>query len=71
MRFDVYGRYQLLVERSGESWLVLQPGADGKRRLRDDLQLPPHLSEGELRDYLDTLLHEHALPGTSIQTMED
>src|SRR5580692_7931395 len=40
MRFDVYGRYVLIVERHGDNWRALQVGDDGKRGLREDIVIP-------------------------------
>jgi len=66
-RFDVYGRYEIVVERIDGAWRVLQVGADGKRGLRADLAIPLDLPEEDLADYLDVLLHEGGSPGASIR----
>ena len=72
MRFNVYGRYHLLVERSGRAWRVLQIGEDGKRGLRDDISIPADLTHAdEVAEFLDVLLHEHARPGTAIRLVEE
>lgn len=69
-RFDVYGLYQLVVEKAGESWRVLQVGNDGKRGLRTDLAIPQALSTAEeIGEYLDVLLHEHARAGRSVRLL--
>lgn len=69
LRFSVYERFTLVVERAKDGWLVLEVGAEGKRRLRPDLALPPGLKEADVARYLDDLLHEHARPGTSIRLL--
>lgn len=71
MRFDCYGRFVLDVERlpSG-GWRVLQVGDEGKRRLRVDVAIPPHVREDELATWLDDLFHEHAGPGRAIRRVE-
>jgi len=82
MRFDIYGRYTLIIERSVEGsragetgetgeYLVLELGAEGKRRLREDIVIPPHLPEDEIATYLDDLLHEEGRPGASIRRLDD
>jgi hypothetical protein len=70
LRFDVYGRYTLLVERHEGNWRVLQAGADGKRGLRDDLVIPSTLPADEIASYLDDLLHEAARPGLRVRRLE-
>jgi hypothetical protein len=67
MRFDVYGRYVLVVERCDDTWRALQVGDDGKRGLRRDLVIPANLSPNDIAEYLDDLLHESARPGTSVR----
>jgi hypothetical protein len=70
MRFDVYGRYVLIVERSGTRWRVLQVGDDGKRGLRDDVAIPSELSPDEIAQHLDDLFHESARPGARVRRIE-
>jgi hypothetical protein len=70
LRFDVYGRYTLIVERHEGNWRVLQVGADGKRGLRDDLMIPSTLSPDEIALYLDDLLHESSRAGLRVRRLE-
>jgi hypothetical protein len=70
MRFDVYGRFTLIIERTGSGWLVLEQGADGKRRVSEDVVLPPDLPEAEIPGQLDALLHELARPAARITRLE-
>lgn len=71
MRFHCYGRFVLDVERTPEgSWRVLEVGDEGKRRLRDDIVVPPHVTEDQLRTYLDDLLHEYGAPGQTIRPLD-
>jgi hypothetical protein len=67
LKFNVYGRYVLVVERDGENWRVLQAGDDGKRRLRDDIVIPSDLSPEGIAQHLDDLLHELAGPGARVE----
>ena len=70
MRFDVFGRFVLLVERDGEGWRVLELGEDGKRRIFEDVVIPPHLREDEIGTLFADLLHELARPGTSVRRLQ-
>ena len=65
-RFDVYGRFLLDVERSGDGWVVRHVG-QGLRRPAEDIRLPPSATLDELPDHLDVLLHEYAGPGDVIR----
>ena len=70
LRFDVYGRYVLVVERHGDGWRALQEGDDGKRGLRSDLVIPGDLSPDDIAPHLDALLHESARPGARVWRIE-
>lgn len=65
-RFDVYGRYELDIERHSGRWVVYERG-EGKRRARPDLAIPPNVPEDKLQTYLDDLLHEAGSPGSAIR----
>ena len=62
-RFDIYGRMQLLVEQDKGGYRMYILGADGKRRLFNELTIPDNLTLDELASYLDDMLHELAKPG--------
>lgn len=79
MRLDVYGRFTLIVEReqvSGDThlnegasdyrWRVFQVGFDGKRGVRDDIVIPDSVTEEQVPQYVDDLLHEYAHPGARV-----
>lgn len=68
MRVDVYGRYHLDVCREGDRWVAYRLG-EGTRR-RDDLAIPPELSEEEIPAFLEDLLHELSAPGRSLRRIE-
>ncbi len=70
MRFDVFGRYLLLVERNGDGWRVLELGGDGKRRIFEDVVVPPHVREEEIGELLADLLHEYARPGATVRRLD-
>lgn len=61
LEFDVFG-HRLLVIRSGERWVALYPGSEGKHRPAEDILIPPEIREAELERYLTDLCHEWASP---------
>ncbi|MBV7483937.1 hypothetical protein [Bordetella sp. BOR01] len=65
MKFDIYGRFQLIVLRSGAGWEAYRE-VGGKRVRMHDLVLPPDLDASEIAVYLDDLLHELSPPGGRI-----
>lgn len=67
VRFDVYGRFLIDVVREGDRLVVLELGAEGKRRLRPDIVLDPGLDDAAIARALDDLLHELGGPGRSIR----
>lgn len=73
MRFDCYGRFVLEIERrEGGGWQVLEVStAEGKRRLRDDIAVPSHLQDSEIRPWLEVLLHELGGSGRTIRLLDD
>jgi hypothetical protein len=67
-RFDVYGRYELDVERRGDRWVVYARG-EGKRRERPDIFVPAAITDEALGAYLDDLLHEEGSRGVVIRRL--
>jgi predicted enzyme related to lactoylglutathione lyase len=70
MRFDVYGRLLLDIVRTPDGYQVCEVGAEGKRRLRDDLVLPADVPEAGIEQALDDLLHELGDPGRVIRRVD-
>jgi hypothetical protein len=70
MRFEVYGRFQLEIVRATSGYEIYELGAEGKRRVREDLALPAELPEDDIEQALDDLLHELARPGRSIRRVD-
>lgn len=66
MRFSIYGRYEVDVERRGDRWVVFRRGV-GTRREDSRIVVPADLQEDDLVRHLDDLLHEEAIPGRSIR----
>lgn len=65
-RFDLYGRCELDVERVEGRWVAYHRG-EGKRRLAEELVIPPDVEEEGLERYLDDLLHELGRPGATVR----
>ncbi|WP_454674436.1 DUF7661 family protein [Achromobacter pestifer] len=69
MKFDIYGRFQLDIEREGNSWAVYRSNL-GKRVRSTDIAVPAEIAAGELSDYLDDIYHELSPPGGKIIRLE-
>ena len=59
MKFNAYGR-KIEVVKTSNGWEVQYIGNEGKNRTADDILIPNHLEESEIRNYLEDLLHEWA-----------
>lgn len=62
MKFEVYGKQIEIIRESDDRWAVFYLGYEGKKRAADDIQIPIDLKEGELKGYLEDILHEWAIP---------
>ncbi|NKB58505.1 MAG: hypothetical protein GKS00_19425 [Alphaproteobacteria bacterium] len=69
MRFDIYGRYTLEVERQDDGWAVYRPDRGGRRRVFDFV-IPSDLPDTEIATYLDDILHELAGLGAEIRRLD-
>ena len=69
MRFDIYGRYTLDVERQDDGWAIYRLDRGGRRRIYD-LAIPGHLAEADIVTYLDDILHELAGAGAVIKRLD-
>lgn len=61
IKLSVFGR-EMLVSRSQEQWLVYLLGTEGKRRLADDIAIPPDIQDRDIAGYLADFYHEWATP---------
>jgi len=68
MRFNIYGRFQLDVQRENDSWVVYRLEL-GKRAKANDVVIPSTLEAGEIATYLDDIFHELSGPGQSIEVL--
>lgn len=69
MRFDIYGRFQIEVQRKNGAWAVYRL-APGKRALLDDVIIPASVAADEIPTYLDDIYHELAGPGDEVRAIE-
>ena len=68
MRFDVYGRFRLEVQRENDSWVVYRLSL-GRRIKLDDLIVPNVLAAEEIATFLDDIFHELSGPGQSVKIL--
>ena len=59
MKYDIFGKI-LIVEQVGNGWVVFYPGADGKKRMAENIIIPSFLCEAEILKYLEDICHEWA-----------
>ncbi|MFT5700426.1 MAG: hypothetical protein ACI8ZB_003300 [Desulforhopalus sp.] len=64
MKLWVYGR-KIEILRSNDKWSVFYLGNEGKKRTAHDIVIPPELEKGEIKNYLEDLLHEWATPSNN------
>jgi hypothetical protein len=69
MRFNIYRRFQIEVNREGGSWAVYRLEL-GRRTKMDDVVIPAGMEAGAIATYLDDLLHELSGPGDRIETID-
>lgn len=68
MKFSIYGRFQLDIQRENDAWAVYRL-SPGKSMKVGDVVLPPELPESELAAFLDDVFHELAGPGDSVERL--
>ena len=59
LRFDVFGRDVLVVEKD-DGWQAFYLGNEGKRRIAKEITIPSSITQAEMTQYLDDLCHEWA-----------
>jgi hypothetical protein len=60
LRFNVYGKHLIEIERSSSGWSSYFVGSEGKRR--NGPLIPRDLQEAQLATYLADLYHESSRP---------
>lgn len=68
MRFNIFGRFQLDVEREGEAWVAYRVAGEGRRPERE-IGIPSHLEGGEVEEFLADIFHELAEPGDTVSLL--
>lgn len=68
MKFDVYGRFTLEVQRENDQWRVYRL-SPGKRVPEPGIVLPATLDSAEIGQALDDLFHELARPGQCVRQL--
>jgi hypothetical protein len=68
MRFNIYGRFQLDVQRENDSWEVYR-FESGKRAKVNDVVIPSNLEAEEIATYLDDIFHELSGRGERIELL--
>jgi hypothetical protein len=68
MRFNVFGRFQVGVEREGEAWVAYRV-VGGVRRPDHDIGIPAGLDGSEIKEFLADVFHELAEPGESVSLL--
>ncbi len=71
MKFDVYSRFVVQVERVDGRWRLWRIGPSGLRRRVDDLAIPSNCRPQEIPVYLDDMYHEFSMPGSEIKMIDD
>ncbi|WMW81130.1 hypothetical protein RF679_02320 [Undibacterium cyanobacteriorum] len=66
MRFNIYGRFQIVVEKIDGAWIAYQV-SQGIRTPVEDLVIPHDVAEHEMLTYLDDIYHEYAGFGQVIE----
>jgi hypothetical protein len=68
MRFNIYGRFQVVVRRENDSWEVYRV-EPGKHAALHDVVIPPTLQTEEVATYLDDIFHELSGRGQCIERL--
>lgn len=59
MKFNVFGTI-VEVTRRADAWRVFYLGNEGKKRLAEDIVIPPGVSDEDIVEYLADIRHEYA-----------
>jgi len=68
VKFSIYGRFQLEIEREDDAWAVYRLGT-GLRVKAHDIVIPAEVEAAELAVFLDDVFHELAQPGESVEPL--
>lgn len=68
MKFSIYGRFHIEVQREHEEWVAYR-AESGKRARVDELVIPPELDAHDIATYLDDIFHEYAGFGQNVELL--
>jgi hypothetical protein len=68
--FDIYGRFQIEVQKTGSGWVAYRK-SNGLRAPYRDLVFPADLPESALEQFLDDYFHEYAQPGQVVRRVRE
>lgn len=68
MKFDMYGKFQLEVQRENDAWCVYRLGQGVRSRVHD-VVLPDDLGPEEIGTFLDDVFHESDIHGRGIRQL--
>ena len=69
MKFNIYDRFTLEIDRQDETWKAWRIG-EGRKHPETNLVIPPDLPESDLVTFLDDIYHEMAGPTTMITRLD-
>lgn len=69
MKIDVYGRFQLDIQREKDHWVIYKLGL-GTRIKMSNIVIPAEVSAEELVVYVDDLFHELSDPGELVRILK-
>jgi len=70
MKFNIYGRFQVEVNRNDERWTVYRSDG-GKRSRMADVVIPSDIEGHEVAIFLDDLFHEYARFGETVEGLPE
>ena len=71
IRFDVYGRFVVIAERSADRvWTLWRRGTDGKRSPLIDVFVADDAAASDIVDALEATFHELGSPGRAISPID-
>lgn len=69
MRFDIYGHFEIEIERENGQWVAYRRG-NGLRLKEHSIVIPSDVSSSEIGQYLDDIFHERSGPRDAIKQLD-
>ncbi|MDH3307613.1 MAG: hypothetical protein OEO77_08875 [Acidimicrobiia bacterium] len=67
IHLDVYGRFDLMIERRTDQVSIFRSLSDGKHLPVSDLHIPTDADVDEIIDLVDIAFHQFAGPGDAVR----